>query len=370
MRIGINALAVSPERPGGDVSYVLELVRRMPALDDDTEWVIFVAARARDLIGKLPGRVRCVVCPVPRGSIVARALWEQTGLVRLAARQHLDVLFAPVNVAPVGYQGKLGLTLHEAEPFMPASQIPTPLLAWWRVMRTISARRAARILTVSRAAHTDLVRWMGLASSHVHVVHLGVDLTRFSATAGTDRPSPGGAPYLLWVGRPYPRKNLDTLLDAFAALRTMGRSERLLLIGPPGWNEGVLKQRIESEFDPGAVVRLPAVWSKLPAWYANAAAFVFPSTHETFGLPILEAMACGTPVVAADIPALREVAADAALYVPPRNAQELAMTMLDVLTDPELRETKRESGLVRAARFDWQVTARATRGHLDAVARM
>jgi glycosyltransferase involved in cell wall biosynthesis len=368
VRIGINALAVSPERPGGDVSYVLELVRRLPVVDTDTTWVVFVAAWARELIGDLPLNVRCVVCPVPRGSIVARVLWEQTALVPLATRERLDVLFAPVNVGPVGYPGTMVLTLHEAEPFMPSSQIPLALLAWWRVMRTLSARRAARILTVSQAARADLVRWMGLAPTRVHVVHLGVDLTRFTVAARAGLAPLGGAPYVLWVGRPYPRKNLDTLLDAFAELRKMGRTEHLVLIGPAGWNEAALKRRIESEFAPGVVVRLPSVWSELPTWYAHASAFVFPSTQETFGLPMLEAMACGTPVVAADIPALREVGAAAALYVPPRNADELAATLHQLLTNPEQRETTRQLGLVRAARFDWRVTARETFGHLRAVA--
>jgi glycosyltransferase involved in cell wall biosynthesis len=369
VRIGINALAVSPDRPGGDVTYVLEMVRHLPVSGPDDQFVIFVAPWARGLLGALPANTRCVVCRVPRGSIVARALWEQSVLVPLATWQRLDVLFAPVNVAPIGYPGKIALTLHEAEPFMPASQIPLPLVVWWRVMRTLSARRAARILTVSQAARADLARWMGLPASRVQVVPLGVDLTRFSAAARVGPPPLHGAPYVLWVGRSYPHKNVDILLDAFARLRTMGRAECLVLIGPPGWNEAVLAQRIRSEFDPGAVVRLPAVWNELPSWYAHASVFVFPSTHESFGLPILEAMACGTPVVAADIPALREVGDDAALNVLPRDAQALAVAIRELLTDTHLREKKRQLGLLRASRFDWRTTAETTLSHVRSVAR-
>jgi glycosyltransferase involved in cell wall biosynthesis len=273
-------------------------------------------------------------------------------------------------VLPIGYRGKTVLTLHEAEPFMPNTLIPPPLVAWWRVMRTISAKRADRILTVSVAGQTDLNRWMGLASNRVHVVHLGVDLTRFSVAARASPPPLNGAPYVLWVGRPYPRKNLGVLLDAFAQLRQLGRLESLVLIGPPGWNEAALKQRIASEFHPGTILRMPAVWSDLPTWYAHAALFAFPSTQETFGLPVLEAMACGTPVVAADIPALREIGGDAARYAPPRNAEELATALRQLLTDPDLRETKRQLGLTCAASFDWQVTASETIGHLHAVARI
>jgi glycosyltransferase involved in cell wall biosynthesis len=367
VRIGINALAVSPERPGGDVSYVLELVRRCPSVDRETEWVVFAAPWSRELIGELPGNARYVICPVPRGSLVIRALWEQSALIRYARREHLDVLHAPVNVLPVAYPGKVALTLHEAEPFMPDSRIPLPLLAWWQTMRRLSAARADRILTVSAAAQEDLVRWIGLRAARVHVVHLGVDLTRFSIAAKRGPPPLHGAPYVLWVGRPYPRKNLDTLLSAFAELRRSGRPERLVLIGPPGWNEGVLRRRIQHEFEPGVVLRLPANWNELPSWYANAAAFAFLSTQETFGLPVLEAMACGTTVVASDIPVLREVGGDAALYVSPLRTAKVAEALRRALIDTELSATLRQRGLKRASEFVWQQTARETAQHLHVV---
>jgi glycosyltransferase involved in cell wall biosynthesis len=269
-------------------------------------------------------------------------------------------------VLPIGYRGKTVLTLHEAEPFMPNTLIPPPLVAWWRVMRTISARRAERILTVSHAAKADLVRWMGIHASRIHAVHLGVDLTRFNVTAMTAQPPLSGARYVLWVGRPYPRKNLDTLLDAFIELQRLGRPERLVLIGPPGWNEAALGRRIVVEFVPGAVQRVPAIWNDLPTWYAHAAAFVFPSMQETFGLPILEAMACGTAVIAADIPALREIGGDAAVYVSPTSARALANVLDQFLADGQRRDRARLQGLVHAARFDWQVTASKTLNHLHA----
>jgi glycosyltransferase involved in cell wall biosynthesis len=252
------------------------------------------------------------------------------------------------------------LTLHEAEPFMPGASIPAPLLAWWRVTRTLSARYAARKLTVSEAARQELVRWMGLRPQQLDVVHLGVDLSRFSLSAGNTPAPLAGEPYLLWVGRPYPSKNLGTLLSAFSELRKAGRPERLVLIGPPGWEEQALRERIAAEFPDGSILRLPAQWADLPSWYVHASVFLFPSLRETFGLPVLEAMASGTPVVAADIRALREVGGAAASYVPPRGAAELADAVGRLLDSATKAEELRQTGLTRAAMFDWAATAQKT----------
>ena len=364
VRIGINTLAVSPRRPGGDVSYVIELVRRLPALAPEIEWRVFATGAAAQLIGELPSNARYVVCALPSDSIVVRALWEQSALVPLANRAVLDVLHAPVNVAPIRYRGGTLLTLHEAEPFMPDSGIPLPLLAWWRAMRTRSAHRATRILTVSDAAREQLARWMGLDAGRIQVVHLGLDHSRYSVSARNEPPPLEGS-YILWVGRPYPRKNVQTLLSAFAELRKSGRTEQLVLLGPPGWNETRLRRRIETEFESGSVLRHPSVWDELPRWYAHAAVFVFPSFQETFGLPVLEAMACGTPVVAGDIPALREVGGDAAVYVPPTSAEDLAAAIERVLG---ANDEARQKGFQRAAQFDWQLTAAGTLRELRAAA--
>src|SRR5206468_12755767 len=131
--------------------------------------------------------------------------------------------------------------------FQPESQIPLPLVLWWRVMRRYSAKRASRILTVSEAARQQLRRWMGVHIQQTQVVHLGVDSARFAAAKSARAFPLGSEPYLLWVGRPYPRKDLDTLLTAFSDLRRRGRPERLVLIGPPGWNETGLRRRIQAE---------------------------------------------------------------------------------------------------------------------------
>lgn len=363
MRVAINALAVEPRRPGGDVTYVRELVRWLPRVAPDVEWVVFTSRTGRALLPADAPTVRCVVCPVRGESLVVRALWEQCLLPRLVQRARVDVLHAPVNVAPMAAGVPVVLTLHESEPFMPRSRIPLPLAAWWRVVRAGSAHRADRLLTVSNAARDDLVRWMRLPPERLHVVYLGVDRQRFSPAASTEHAPLDRRPYVLWMGRPYPGKNLGRLIAACATLRRRGRSEVLALVGPPGWAEGEIQRAVERHGLHDGVVRLPAQWDGLAAWYRNCAVFAYPSIRESFGLPVLEGMACGVPVVAGDIPALREVGGPAAAYADPLQTDALAQALWQVLTDADHAARLRRAGPARAAQFDWTATARATLAH-------
>jgi glycosyltransferase involved in cell wall biosynthesis len=168
-------------------------------------------------------------------------------------------------------------------------------------------------------------------------------------------------PYLLHVGRLDPGKNLRTLLAALAELRDGGAPHDLVLAGPPGWkNEGFF--RLLRELDLEGRVRLLGYVpdADLPALYTAADVFVFPSLYEGFGLPPLEAMACGTPVVASSRSAMPEVLGDAAVLVDPRDARALAGAVRRVLDDGPLRSGLRQAGLRRAEAYSWEAAARAT----------
>lgn len=354
MRIAINALAVTQGRPGGDATYVRQLVRHLPAVAPQDEWIVYVQPGASSLFPPPSENVRYVVCPVAGRNLALRVLWEQLALPAWLRRDRPDVLHAPVNVAPLGTGMPMVLTLHEAEPFMLNSGIPAPLLAWWRLARRASARRARRIITVSEAMKRDLVRWMGLPEAKIRAIHSGVDLERFRPA----KESSTAKPYILWTGRPYPRKNVPRLIRAFGKL---GGPKRLVLAGIEGWAEREIEAAL-SEVS-GVERRGPIPDEDLPRWYRQAALYAFPSLHEGFGFPLLEAMACGTPVVASDIPVLREIGGDAAVYADPHDADALTEAMRSVLADP----TRREAGLARAAQFSWAATAAATRACYDPV---
>lgn len=364
MRIAIDALVVAPGRPGGDSTYVRELVRQLPLVGPNDEWVVYIRQDARDLFPAPPENARYVACPVPGKSIAVRVLWEQLALPSWIRRDRPDVLHAPVNVAPLSAGVPFVLTLHEAEPFMPGAGIPLPLLAWWRIARQRSARKARRIVTVSDAVKAEIVRWMGLPDKKISVIHSGVDLERFGPTSEAEA-SPMNAPYVLWSGRPYPRKNVVRLIEAFGLVRKAGRQERLVLAGVAGWAEREVEAAIAGVSDRTAIVRRgPIPDADIARWYRQASLYALPSLHEAFGFPMLEAMACGTPVVAGDIPALREVGADAAVYANPLSAASVAEAMLAVLGDPDKATSLGRAGRSRAEGFTWQATATATRAAL------
>jgi glycosyltransferase involved in cell wall biosynthesis len=357
MRVALDALAVDPARPGGDASYVRALVQHLPLVDDDLQLTVFVERSARPLFAASVPHVRYVTCTLPWRSLVLRALWEQAVLPTFVRRAQPDVVHSPINVSPLAISTPTVLTLHEAEPFMPDNRIPVPLLLWWRVMRRASAHRARLVLVVSESAKSDVERWMRVPASRIRAIPLAVDHRRFApgpALAHRDKP------FILWVGRPYPHKGLVTLIRAFAQLRTSGRREALILAGPPGWTDTAIADELRRLDCAEDVQRLPAITNDLQGWYRAASVFAFPSERESFGLPVLEAMACGTPTVAGDIRALRDVGGDAVLYAAPGDDSALAHALNRVLSEPALRSRLADAGPKRAAAFSWSETARRT----------
>jgi glycosyltransferase involved in cell wall biosynthesis len=266
---------------------------------------------------------------------------------------------------------------------MPLRQVPTVLtvhdlifrlfpqhhkrLNYWylNAAMPVYCRRANAIIAVSQATKGDLVHFYGLDPAKIIVVH--------EAAAPHFAPSPPaqiaqvgaryGLPdrYLLHVGTIEPRKNLNRLLEAVARLRRAGEDVQLVVVGSKGWLYQGFFRRLE-ELALGDVVRLPGYIpdADLPALYSGARLVAVPSLYEGFGLPVLEAMACGAPVVCSDVSSLPEVGGDAARYFDPTDVDGMADAILAVWRDESLREGMRQQGLARAARFSWDRAAQET----------
>lgn len=285
------------------------------------------------------------------------------------ARYQLDIIHDPNGIAPFAGPAagaKRLVTIHDAFAYVhPESH--NWLDNWrYRWMLPWAARRADAVLTDSECSRRDLIRYLTLPESHVRSIHLGGDL-RFRPVNDVKALSAMRArykiahPYLLYVGGVNARKNIARLLEAFAQMRARHPEVRLVIGGKRQWQTGEIDRTFQRLNLADAVQWTGYVRDEdLPALYSCAAAFVFPSLYEGFGLPPLEAMACGTPVVTSNVSSLPEVVGDAALTVDPYDVAALAAAIERALTDEPLRAELRARGLARAAQFTWERAARET----------
>jgi glycosyltransferase involved in cell wall biosynthesis len=249
---------------------------------------------------------------------------------------------------------------------------------YYRFFTRLSARRAAHIIAISHATSRDLQHFYGTPQDKISVIYHGVH-PRFKPV--TDRATLDSTleryhirdPYLLFVSTVQPRKNVARLLEAFATARKAldrAAAPTLVLVGKRGWLTERIEQRA-AELDLAQSVRFIGYVpdSDLPTLLSGALAYLNPSLYEGFGMGILEAQACGTPVLAANVSSLPEVVGDAGMLVDPYDVSALAEGLIRLITDGNLRTQLREQGLRHVAGWTWERTARATLSVLEQVGR-
>jgi glycosyltransferase involved in cell wall biosynthesis len=293
-----------------------------------------------------------------------RALWLNVAVRRLARQLELNLVHFTANVAPLGFKRPYVLTVHDVTTRRAPETHPPRRLVYYGAALGVSARGARRILTVSETSARDIVELLGVPRDRIDVIPLAAD-SRFRRVDDQRELARVRAryelhtPYLLYVGNIEPRKNLERLLEAFALV---GSAAGLLAVaGSRAWHTGGVLDRVKALGLSRRVRLLGYVPDDdLPALYSAAEAFVYPSLFEGFGLPVVEAMACGVPVVVSTAPALREVAAAAARFVDPLSVESIAEGLDAVLSSPAERARLSSAGLERARSFTWEATARGT----------
>ena len=373
MFIGIDYTAAVRQRAGIG-RYTRELVAALLALESPHQYVLFAATGG---IGRQTSSVKRQASSVKFRTIPISDEWMARFWHRLrlpipveAITGPLDVFYSPdFLLPPTRRSTRTLLTVHDLS-FLRYPEAFVPKLR--RYLERLVPRSIARadvVLADSAATQADIVSLLGVPPDKVQVLYSGVhpcfrpeaelgERDRLQARYGI-----GGRPYVLSVGTVQPRKNYIRLIHAFNQL-TNQPTNQLLIAGGRGW----LYQDIFAEAEKqGDSVRLLGFVDEadLPALYRNAVLFAFPSLYEGFGLPVLEAMACGVPVVCSDASSLPEVAGDAALLVDPHDEDALAEAMARGLEETDLRREMITRGLAQAARFTWERAARQLVGMFD-----
>jgi glycosyltransferase involved in cell wall biosynthesis len=304
---------------------------------------------------------------------VARIAWEQVVLPILVSRDRLDVLHCPLNVLPIASRVPVVLTIHDLTFMRYPDRFHPTKQRYLATFTRYAARHASRIITDSAATRTDVIDAFRVNPDRVEVVYPGVDSDFRPHDSGgeahtafrTQMGLPGR--YVLYLGTLEPRKNVDRLIRAFAQLIRDGLPHSLVLAGGRGWDYAAIDRAIVDEGISDRVIIAGYVRRQdQPLWYSAAELFVYPSQYEGFGLPVLEALSCGTPVVTSNSSSLPEVVGRAGITIDPTDETALADAMRAVLTDHVLAMRLRDAGPAQASSFTWESAAagcvRAYRG--------
>ena len=351
-RIGVNALYLIPGGVGGTEIYLRELLAALARIDSSNEYFVFTNLETgADLIPRQanfhwkPQAVHARFRP-------ARILWEQTVLPLEASRYRLDVLFNPGFTAPLLASCPSVTVFHDLQHKRHPEYFRWFDLPFWRMLLWASAHRSRHLIAVSEATRADLQRFYHLPDWRVTVIPHGVEPGFFELNRTCLEP------YILCVSTLHPHKNIDRLIRAYSRRK---RNFRLTLAGMRGFHAESIGALI-AELGVADSIKLTG-WiprDELHRLYERCLAFIYPSTFEGFGMPVLEALAAGIPVTCSDIPPLREVAGDAALFFDPLDEEAIAAALDRIVSDEGLRERLAEGGPARARQFTWERSAERT----------
>lgn len=366
MVIDIDASRATIEQRTGTERYSREVIAALDRLAPPQISLRLYINGGRERLPPLSSRVVIRDVRLPR-------LWTHLRLGPASWRARPRVLFVPAHVVPLLHPPTV-VTIHDVgyrvfpEAHTARRRLELEVTTRW------SVRAARHIVTISHATKCDLVAWYGVDPQRITVTHLGVsagfappadpqDIAEVRMRYGVHQ-----RPYVLYIGTVQPRKNLVRVIDALAHTLAAGYDLDLVIAGKQGWlSESIVRRAAELGITHHVHFTGYVADADLPALLAGAQAFVFPSLYEGFGMPVLEAMACGTPVITSTMSSLPEVAGDAALLVDPLDTNAIAWAIMRLCDDENLRTDLRWRGLARVRQFTWEECARRTLEVLMAV---
>jgi glycosyltransferase involved in cell wall biosynthesis len=361
MRLGIDVHAAEQDG-SGNCTYIRGLIRALLAIDPENEYVLYAVNPRHPFFAELPRRAGVrVVKTGPRAPVLRIPIF----LAAASIRDRLDILHVQY-IAPPVHRGRLVATIHD----LGFLRIPTSFSRFFnrrsKILIRRTARRARRIIVGSECSRRDIIETYGIPASRIAVLPYGVEAAFFEPGDRSEdarRAAPYGVrpPYILSVGRLNPRKNLPALARAFARFQAEGhRAHQLVIAGKEDFETVRTMDAVRAAGGRDIIFTGYVPDRDLASLVRGAEIFIFPSLFEGVGLPLMEAMAAGVPVITSTVSSMPEIAGGAARLVDPTNEGEIAAALAALADNPSLREELRTRGRERAREFSWEAAARRT----------
>ncbi len=356
MRIGIDAYTLGIV--GGPRTYLLNLIGELLLVDRENEYIIFYPCRK--FIGKFPTAKEVYI---PPSHFLFRLLREHILLPIYCILYRIDLLHSPKSACPVFSPCKRVVTIHDIIPIKyPETEKPLARL-YWRIQIPLAAKFSEKIVTVSKHSKEEIIKKFRIPEEKIKVIYHGVNKTHPPSTLHPP-------PYILYVGTIKPRKNLEVLIRAYASIKG-NIKQKLVICGRLGYKyksifaeaelSGLVVQRPDEHIsDPDVIFTGPVPDEEISSIYRSASLFIYLPSYEGFGLPVLEAMAFGVPVICSDIPSLREIADSAVVFVNLAEIKKVEEAIISVIGNEKMREKMIKRGMEVAKKFSWERTALET----------
>lgn len=361
--VGINAHLLAGEagyRRAGIHQYIAQVLRHLPREEDEPAYTVYTKYESDFL--QQPG-ITAVSTRVPTESRLFRIVWEQLIWPWQNWRNQIDLLHSMAFVLPLMATKPAIVTIYDLSFLHFPDNFPAAQRFYLTSQTRRSAKKAKRIITISQSAKQDVHQFFNIPLHKIDVVYPGVDsmyccLPEDEVAAFKEKRGINGR-FILHLGTLQPRKNIPLLLEAFAQLADP--TLKLILVGGKGWMFDAIFERVRSlDLVDRVIFTGYAPDDELPLWYNAADLFVLPSQYEGFGMPIVDAMACGTPVIAANNSSLPEAIGQAGMLFAPNSVADLAERMANVLYNAEISDKMRQLGMEHARTFSWEQAGRET----------
>ena len=361
MKIGIDARTIIGKRAGKG-QYTYNLIKALTKIDKKNRYLLYFSKQPSVFDFQFPDNFKIKVISWPS------LFWHLITLVKLK-KDKIDLFLAPTSyiIPALGFK-KSVVVVHDLFSFfgLTSHQKKATLIERFTAERAF--RQAEKIIAISENTKNDLINLFRINPNKISVVYLGVD-QQFVSNLDKDKidqilkKHKLPKEFFLFVSTLEPRKNVVRLIKAYHRLviNSWQLTTKLVIVGQKGWNYQEIFDTVDKLNLKDRVIFADYIKNRdLPYLYNQALAFVFPSLYEGFGLPVLEAMACGCPVITSNISSLPEIGSDAVLYVDPYNIDEIAGAMKEILVNKEMRKKLKEKGLRQAKNFSWEKTAKET----------